>query len=137
MSIPFPNIQPSSRRFVAPRWPVTSSKSQSAVVSKRLWGSKPGDGQLSLSFNNIRDDIAGQIVEAYNLAKGSTVEVKLPDSIFEGTKDSLSTYLKATLKQQGIKWFFKDDEPPDIESVVPGISNVRVNLSGELRLESA
>lgn len=136
MSIPFPNIQPSSRRFVAPRWPTSSNRSQAGVTTKRLWGSKPADGQLSLGFNNIRDDIAVSIIDAYNRAKGSSTEVDLPSSIFEGTKGSLNIYLRTLLEQQGVRWFFKDDDPPEVESVVPGISNVKVNLSGELRIES-
>ena len=120
---------------MAPRWPTTTSRSQSGVVGRRLWGSKPGDGQLSLGFSNIRDDLAAQIVDAYNSAKGSTIEVNLPAAIFNGATGELDIYLRDTLIKQGLRWYFKDDDPPEVESVVPGISSVRVNLSGELRME--
>jgi hypothetical protein len=135
MAVLFPAVQPSSRRFVAPRWPITSSRSQSGVVSKRRWGNKPGDGQLSLGFTNIRDDIAAAIVEAYDAAMGSTGEAQLPPEVFQGATGKLNTYLREKLPQQGMRWFFREDEPPDVESVVPGVSSVRVTLSAELRMD--
>ena len=134
MAISFPDVQPSSRRFVAPRWSTTPNRSQSGVVTKRLWSSKPGDGQLNLGYNNIRDEIAVQFMNAYNLSKGSTEEVDLPASVFQGTATPLNIYLRSLLAQQGLRWYFKDDDPPEIDSVVPGISNVKVNLSAELRM---
>jgi hypothetical protein len=39
------------------------------------------------------------------------------------------------LTQSGLLWFFKDDDPPEVESVAPGICNVRVNLVAELRMD--
>jgi hypothetical protein len=135
MAVPFPAVQPSSRRFVAPRWPITSTRSQSGVVSKRRWGNRPGDGQLSLSFTNIRDDIAAEIVEAYDNAMLSSKEVELPPEVFQGTAGKLNTYLRERIPQQGMRWFFREDEPPEVESVVPGISSVRVTLAAELRMD--
>lgn len=133
MAVLFPDIQPSSRRFAPPRWPTSRQRSQSGVVSPRLWGSKPANGELSLGFNNIRDALAGQIVDVYGSAKGDLFEVQLPDSIFAGATGSLLTSLQA-LTQQGLRWYFKENDPPSVESVRPGISTVRVNLSLELRV---
>lgn len=135
MAVPFPAIQPSSRRFVAPRWPTSSKRSQAGVISKRLWGSKAGDGELQLGFTNISDERADQIVDAYQNAKGDTLEVELPAAIFAGTTGSLRVRLRDKLPRQGLRWFFKENDPPVIESVVPGISTVRVNLSAELRMD--
>lgn len=135
MGVPFPAVQPSSRRFVAPRWAVTPNRSQSGVTTKRLWGSKPSDAQLSLSFNNKRDEVAAQILAAYEQAKGSTTEVDLPAEVFQGTTGTLNIQLRELLRQNGLRWFFRDDDPPEVESVVPGISNIRVNLTAELRMD--
>ncbi len=136
MGIPFPDLQPSEREFVAPRWPTSGSRSQSGVRSKRLWGSKAADGELQLGFTNISDELADQIIDAYDNAKGDTLEVDLPASIFSGTTGSLRMRLLNKLREQGLRWFFKENDPPVVRSVVPGISTVRVNLSAELRLES-
>lgn len=134
MGIPFPSIQPSSRRFVPPRWATTNNKAQSGVVSKRLWSNKPSEAQLNLSFNNVKDETADSIWSAYIMAKGSVSELDLPAELFQGVTGSLSSRLQEYIVQDGLKWFFKDDDPPEIESVAPGICNVRVNLSAELRM---
>lgn len=134
MAVPFPDIQPSSRQFVAPDWPTTDKRSQSGVVSLRLWGSKPGNGQLSLGFNNIRDDLAKKFLEAHTNAKGPVLELDLPASIFKGYSGPMSYWLQEKLRNDGLRWFFKPGDPPVIESVVPGISSVRVNLVAELRV---
>ena len=135
MSVAFPNIQPSSRRFVPPRWANTSSRSQSGVTTKRLWGNKPSEAQLSLSFNNVRDTVADQILSSYDAARGSISSLTLPSLVFEGITGSLNARLQSALTQSGLLWFFKDDDPPEVESVAPGICNVRVNLVAELRMD--
>lgn len=134
MPIPFPDIQPSSRQFVAPDWPTTAQRSQSGVVSQRLWGSKPGDAQFNLSFNNIRDEKAQQILEAHNNAKGAALELQLPAAIFRGYNGAMSLWLNEKLRNDGLRWFFKKGDPPVIESVVPGISSAKVTLVAELRI---
>lgn len=134
MAFQFPALVPSSRRFVALRWPVTSNRSQSGVKNTRLWGSAAGDGELQLGFNNIRDDLADAIVDAHEASKGGVSEVLLPAEVFMGTAGNLRVRLVDKLKSQGVRWYFKENDPPVVESVVPGISSVRVNLSAELRM---
>lgn len=130
----FPALVPSSRRFVAPRWPVTGNRSQSGVTSKRLWGSAASGGELQLGFNNVRDDLADAIVDAHEASKGGVSEVILPPEVFKGATGNLRARLVDKLKSQGLRWYFKEDDAPVVESVVPGISTVRVNLSAELRM---
>lgn len=134
MPIPFPNIQPSARQFVAPDWPTTDMRSQSGVVSVRLWGSKPGNGQFNLSFNNIRDEIAQLILNAHYQSKGATLELQLPEALFKGYAGPMHTWLQEQLRNDGLRWFFKKGETPSVESVVPGISSVKVTLVAELRM---
>jgi hypothetical protein len=103
------------------------------VTTRRLWGSRPSQAQLSLSFDNISDDNAGLIVAAYNSAKGATTELTLPNVLFNGASAALTGWLNTTSTGAGMKWFFSD-EPPTVESVAPGRSSVRVALVAELRL---
>lgn len=135
MGIPFPDIKPSTRRFVAPDWPTSEKRSQSGTVSIRLWGSKAGDGQLSLGFNNIRDELGQQILAAHRQAKGATLELELPPAIFAGYSGPMASWLQEQLRSNGLRWFFKKGQPPEIESVVPGICTARVNLVAELRVQ--
>lgn len=134
MPVPFPDIQPSTRRFVAPDWPTSEKRSQSGTVSVRLWGSKAGDGQLALGFNNIRDEVGQQILAAHRQAKGATLELDLPPAIFAGYSGPMAAWLQEQLAADGLRWYFKRGQVPDIESVVPGICTAKVTLVAELRV---
>lgn len=133
MAVTFPNIEPTSRNFVAPRWPTTGLTTQSGVTTRRLWGSRPSQAQLQLQFNNISDDNAALIIEAYNDAKGAITDLNLPLVIFNGASDNLRGWLDTTSTGAGMLWFFAE-QPPTVESVAPNRSSVRVNLVAELRL---
>lgn len=135
MAVPFPDIKPSTRRFVAPDWPTSEKRSQSGTVSVRLWGSRAGDGQLALGFNNIRDELGLQIVQAHDQAKGATLELELPPAIFAGYDGPMASWLREQLRANGLRWFFKKGSPPDIESVVPGLCSAKVLLVAELRVQ--
>lgn len=135
MAVPFPDIKPSTRRFVAPDWPTSEKRSQSGTVSIRLWGSKAGDGQLALGFNNIRDEVGQQILDAHHQAKGATLELELPPAIFAGYSGPMASWLQEQLAANGLRWFFKKGQPPEVESVVPGICTAKVILVAELRVQ--
>ena len=133
MAVTFPNIEPTSRSFSAPKWPTTGMTSQSGVTTRRLWGSLPSQAQLSLTFANITDDNAASILSAYNSAKGATTDLTLPSIIFNGASTALANWLNTSSTGADMKWFFTED-PPSLESIAPGRSSVRVNLIAELRL---
>jgi hypothetical protein len=133
MTVTFPTLEPTARSFTAPRWPTSGITSQSGVTTRRLWGSRPSQARLNLSFDNISDDNAGLIVAAYNSAKGAITELTLPNVLFNGASAALTGWLNTTSTGAGTKWFFAE-EPPTVDSVAPGRSSVRVALVAELRL---
>jgi len=133
MAVTFPSIEPTARRFTAPKWPTSGITSQSGVTTRRLWGSRPSQAQLGLTFSNVTDDNAALIVQAYNSAKGATTDLTLPAIIFNGASSDLAGWLDTTSTGAGMKWFFSE-EPPTVESVAPGISTVNVQLVAGLRL---
>jgi len=133
MAVTFPSIEPTSRSFNAPKWPTSGMTSQSGVTTRRLWGSRPSQAQLALTFENITDDNAALILAAYNSAKGSTINLVLPSIIFNGASSNLANWLNTSSNGAGMQWFFSE-EPPSVESVAPGRSSVRVALVAELRL---
>jgi len=133
MAITFPSIEPTSRSFVAPKWPTNGIASQSGVISRRLWGSRPSQAQLTLGFANISDDNAALILSAYNEAKGATIDLALPAVIFNGASGNLTGWLNTASNGAGLKWFFSE-EPPSVESIAPGRSSINISLVAELRL---
>jgi len=132
MTVTFPTLRPTSRSYTPPKWPVTGTTSQSGVTSRRLWGSAPNQGSLSLAFNNRPTTEGVALRTAYNAAKGPIEDISLPSSIFEGDEDTYNE-IQSVFSQYGLRWYFTDEQPA-IESVVPGICNMRVNLVAELRL---
>lgn len=115
-----------------PKWPTSGVTAQSGVTTRRLWGSRPAQAQLSLTFANITDDNAALILSAYHSAKGNTTELTLPDLLFSGASTTLQSWLKLVSGNTGLKWFFTE-EPPTLESVSPGRSSVRVTITAEHR----
>jgi hypothetical protein len=134
MATTFPSIAPTVRSFVAPRWPTQTQTSQSGVITRRLWGSRPSRATLSLQFNNISDTNTSAILNAYNTAKGSVDSLTLPSVLFDGADTTLTSWLNASATGAGLLWAFSEDSPPQVESVAPGRSNVSVSLTAELRI---
>ena len=127
----YPAITPSSRQFKAPQHPVTAVVSQSGATTRRLWGSRPVQAELSLTYRNIGDDDAAAIVGHYDDCKGSITKVSLPDATWDGASSDLKSYLKLDDYGTGIDWFFSS--APTVNGVFPGVSTVQVKLIGEIR----
>lgn len=133
MATNFPAIEPTARRFVPPKWPVSGVRSQSGVTSLRLWGSLPSDGLLDLSFSNILDTNAALILAAYDAARGPIDELTIPAIIFAGTSAALLPYFDPTSGVSQLTWHFAQDSPPQVQSVVKDVSSVAVQLVAQLR----
>jgi hypothetical protein len=131
MATSFPAIRPASRRYRLPVFAVSEAKAQSGATSLRLWSSKPEDARLELRFTNIPDSQALEIGQAYLDAKGPVDSLTLPNALFSGADASLRDFIKAA--GTGLTWHFTK-EPPDVESVVNGVSNISVTLVGQLRI---
>ena len=129
--------EPTSRDFRAGEWPVTTATSQSGVRSKRLWGSLPSGGVLSLGYANIPDDIAKSFITSWNQTKGgldylettSGNGIQSTDLMFAGMSAGMKTeILNATT---GARWTYASE--PKVESVAPGVSTASIELIAELR----
>ena len=128
---------PTSRSFRAGKWPTTTATSQSGVRSKRLWGSLPSGGALSLTYANIPDDVAEDFIDSWQQTKGGlnyleTTNgngIQSADPMFEGmSADMKAEILSATT---GTQWTYA--QAPVVENVAPGISTVQVELIAEIR----
>lgn len=128
---------PTSRSFRAGKWPITTATSQSGVRSKRLFGSLPGGGTLSLTYANIPDDVAEDFINSWQQTKGgldylettSGNGIQSTDLMFSGMSADMKTeILSATT---GTQWTYA--AAPVVESVAPSISTVKIELIAELR----
>jgi hypothetical protein len=130
MTVQFPAIQPTEDEFSGPQWPVTATRSQSGVRSVRLWGDKPSDAGMALTFANITQAAAGQIGRAYEAAKGTIEDVSFPTVVFKNLSDPDLLEFIGRSTTTGMKWYFTG---PPSGSRVPG--GKRVTLRCEFRAE--
>jgi hypothetical protein len=130
MPVAFPSIKPSERSYLPPEYAVTATRSQSGVVSKRLWGSAPGNAELTMGFRVISTDRGADIVEAYDATKSGIDYLVLPAAVLSGVGPRLAQII---LPANGIlRWTFA--ERPSIGFVGPVWCSAQVRLVGELRL---
>ena len=127
----YPAITPSSRQFKAPSFPVTAVVSQSGATTRRLWGSRPVQAELSMTYRNVTDDQAAAIVGHYDDCKGPITKASLPDATWDGASSDLRKYIELNEYGTGIDWYFA--AAPTVDSIFPGVSTVQVKLIGEIR----
>lgn len=130
MPVAFPSIKPTEREYFPPEYAVTSTRSQSGVVSKRLWGSAPGNAEMTLGFRIISSDVAADLVLAYDATKSGIDFLILPSTVLSGVGPRLAQII---LPPAGtLRWTFM--ERPNIGFVAPIWCSARVRLVGELRM---
>ena len=90
----------------------------------RLYGTAAFDATLRLEYL-LSDDELALLLKCYNDARGTFDELELPPETFIG----LSVEVQAEIPDY-LTWRWEDT--PQIESISPGRSRVRVNLVGTL-----
>lgn len=120
-----PNILPTDVKYYPVQWATTASKSQSGVTSRRLWGDKPFDARLEIVYNNISDDDAVALCNAWEAAKGPIDITLVPSTYWKGRGSRLIG------KIQSHQWSFL--EFGAVELAQCQHSRVSVTLVSELR----
>lgn len=130
MPVPFPAIKPSERDYTPPGYPVTGTKSQSGVTSKRLWGSVPVDAEMNLGFNVLNNDRIADLLQSWDATKSGIDYLLLPPEVLSGVGPRLAAII---LPENGpLRWTFA--ERPSVSFIGPTWASARVRLIGELRL---
>jgi len=130
MPVAFPSIKPAEREYTPPSHPVTSVQSQNGVTTKRIWGSKAGNAELSLQFRHIHTDKAAEIVQAWLATNSGIDTLILPSTLFSGVDSKLKELMLPSVG--ALSWTFA--ERPTISSVGPIWATVNVRLIGEVRM---
>lgn len=130
MPVAFPALKPSERDYTPPTHAITTLRSQNGSVSRRLWGSKPGNAELSMTFRNITTQVAATIVQAWLDTKSGVDTLILPTTVFAGMSDALRLLILPT--SGALSWTFA--EAPKVTFAGPIWATVSVRLTGELRL---
>ena len=121
-------ITPTSRRFTAGRRPETRFESQNGSTVFVAFGNRQVNATLELTFANIPDGEAAQILDHYQ-------SVLIDDFVvFTGSRGlgGMSETLRNTIPRGNEALRYRYTEPPELTSVYPGVSTVVCRFTGYL-----
>jgi len=124
MSLTFPALSPSRRRFTPGNYPTKVFNAMNGASTTRLYGSRAFDAALELEFV-LGDSEATALAQSWHDSKGGFYTFTLPPSVFEGVSEDLEEQVPSYLNW---RWA----EMPTIESLFPGRSRVQVRLLATL-----
>lgn len=129
MPAPFPAIRPTSRSYRPGKFPQVEFQAQNGATTVIRFGQKPFNSELELAFANITDAEAAQIVDHYEerMALFSNVTFSA-SNVLSGLGSALSDQVIEL--DTGLVWRYA--EPPQVESVYPGVSTVTCKFTGYL-----
>lgn len=124
----FPALKPTARSFQLGQYPVKTYRAMSGAVLRRSFGNRPYGSTLDLEFKNVPETVVNSIIDHYNGQGGGTLGFDVPADVFQGYSAVLQGNIRTPA---GIEWLYA--EPPNISSVIKGISTVTVRLVGEMK----
>lgn len=123
----FPELRPTSRTFDPGTFPQTVFEAQNGATTVLRYGSKLVNSKLTLTFANIPDADAEEIIAHY-------VDVNSDWDFVEFTNNRGLTGMNRDLRIRadpaGLRWRYM--EPPQVTSVMPGISTVQCKFCAYL-----
>jgi len=122
--VSFPDcLVPTSRRYTPGTLPRTKFQAQNGATSFVYFGREHVDARLELTFQNITDDRAADIIKHYeSLIEDDFVTFRGSSTdVYKGMSQSLRDTYEDGLKT--LRWQY--DGPPQITSVYPGVSTVQ------------
>ena len=123
------NIPPTSRSFRPGKLPETKFQALNGAVSFVQYGQNFVDAELTLNFANINDDKVLEILQHYSSVVGDDHVAFGPVRGFQGmATDLINNGIESG--RELLRWRYK--EPPQVQSVYPGISSVQLAFIGVL-----
>lgn len=123
------DIIPTSRTFTPGRFPETAFESRNGSVSFVQYGQNFVNAELTMSFANINDGKALQILQHYKSVLGDDYVVFAANAGFQGMNAELVDGGLET-GEDLLRWRYS--AAPQLTSVFPGISTVQVKFVGVL-----
>ena len=126
----FPSgLKPTSRSYRPGKFPQVAFEALNGATTMIRYGQKPYNAQLTLTFANINDTDAARIVNHYEERMATFSNVTFSSATgLAGLGSDLSAQISES--GSGLRWRYA--EPPQVESVYPGISTVTCTFTGYL-----
>ena len=124
MTTPCPALCPTRRAWTPGQYATRRFTAINGAGTTRLYGSRSFDANMTLEYVLLDDELE-ELLSCYNSARGSFDDLNLPQEVFLG----LSVGVQAEIPES-LTWRWAD--VPQVDSVAPGRSRVRVNLVGTI-----
>ena len=124
----FPSLTPTGRKYTPGQLPETVFRSQNGATTLVQFGGAFVNAQLQLTFQNISDEDARQILVHYFSVVGDDYVTFDADHGLGGMTNNLIGRVETgnnTLR-------YRYDGPPELTSVYPGVSSVNCSFIGYL-----
>lgn len=126
----FPNIKPTARAYSPGEFPQTKFQAQNGAVTVVRFGNRRVNSSLELSFDNISDAQAADILDHYVSVNDDWDYATFSSSNGSaGANDDLVAYIQES-GGSGLRWRYSG--PPTVASVRPGRSTVQCSFTGFL-----
>ena len=134
----FPNLTPSQRVYTPPSYPTAEFQGLNGAVTTVQFGRQAVDSQLQMTFQNITDEEAWQIVGNYasvnndiDEATGERAYVNFGPNApaMDGIQSDL---MRSKISEDKAQLRYRYLKAPQITSTFPGRSTVTVELRGYL-----
>lgn len=129
-ALAFPALKPTGRSYNPGQFPQTEFRALNGATTVIRFGNRRFDAELQLSFSNITDANAASVLALYeqSMAVDDWITFTADDGA-AGAGAGLSDYIRE-IGGSGLRWRFS--EPPAVDSVVPGRSNLQCRFIGRL-----
>ena len=128
----FPSLTPSSRRFTPGVYPVKVYRTLSGIAARRTFGDLPYGAKLELEYRNVPDATVNTLLDHYHSQTSLNRRFNLSSNVTAGMSSEVAAEVTSTAADRG-NLRYQYEQPPQVESVRPGIYNVSISLLGELR----
>lgn len=133
------NVTPTSRSYKPGKYPKSVFQATNGATTVVQYGSQCYNSELTLTYANIRDERAQQLMRLYddvNKDWNYLIIDNNPPALEDNTIGGLAGIMDGDLRNRvgevnrTLKYRFK--EPPRLTSVMPGVSTVTMTLVGYL-----
>ena len=127
--IGFPtNIFPTSRTYRSGRLPETTFEARNGATTFVQYGRQFVNAEMRLEFSNIDDSVATEILQHYKSMTGDDYTFFDNQRGLQGITIALQEEMETG--NDALRWRYA--EPPEVVSVYPGVSTVRIRFIGYL-----
>lgn len=128
----FPAYTPTSRRFTPGVYPQKTYRTLSGISARRTFGNAPYGAKLELEYQNVPDATVNALLDHYHSQTAINQRFRLSSNLTAGMSTDVAAEVTGLTADRGnLRWEY--EQPPQVQSIRPGIYVISISLLGEIR----